>query len=202
MLTDYDIELFIIKKLVENQNILYSKNKLYNEVKKEYPDIFPGYFLFIWEKILFNGNFMSIHFDKNINYIKIKTKADYDEIEKLLNYNINDVPMTVDFKVMIHHMVTHSELYVGTNIIEQFIQKISNSNKHINYILDNTDDSKKFKEIFLTNYQPVIEIPEYKPEILKKETSKLKKTIIYSGILGLVSLGLYGIYSKTKKYFL
>jgi hypothetical protein len=175
---------------------------LYNEVKKEYPDIFPGYFLFIWEKILFNGNFMSIHFDKNINYIKIKTKADYDEIEKLLNYNINDVPMTVNFKDMIHHMITHKELYVGTNIIEQFIQKISNSNKHINYILDKTDDSKKFKEIFLTNYQPVIEIPEYKPEILKKETSKLKKTIIYSGILGLVSLGLYGIYSKTKKYFL
>jgi len=202
MLTDCDIELFIIKKLVENQNILYSKNKLYNEVKKEYPDIFPGYFLFIWEKILFNGNFMSIHFDKNINYIKIKTKADYDEIEKLLNYNINDVPMTVNFKDMIHHMITHKELYVGTNIIEQFIQKISNSNKHINYILDKTDDSKKFKEIFLTNYQPVIEIPEYKPEILKKETSKLKKTIIYSGILGLVSLGLYGIYSKTKKYFL
>lgn len=75
MFTKYDLDTIIIKVLMDNSNKWFSKSDLYNEVKKLFSDkkLFISHYLFVWEKLLLNTNFIDIKMIGNNDIIKIKT---------------------------------------------------------------------------------------------------------------------------------
>ena len=91
MYKENELETILIKILNDNSNQWFSKTKLYNYlIKTNNTEFFIGYYLFTWEKLLINDNFIIKTQNGNNILIKIKFGEENDD------YDIPDVQKACD----------------------------------------------------------------------------------------------------------
>jgi hypothetical protein len=115
----------MIKVLFEN-NKWFNKSELYKETKKYFTtnqsELSMCHFLFSWEKLLANTNFIILKESNKIEQIKI-----------LMNSNIsnntnnqepdNDINFNISIKETIQHMCDNKSIYFKSKVIQNFFKK-------------------------------------------------------------------------------
>jgi hypothetical protein len=148
MFTKFELETVIIMILTINDDKWFTKQCLFDEVSKYYPnsdELYYGHFLFIWTKLLSNSNFISIHPTKE----KIKIKTNDSENKTFENFNENqiDVIHDMNLQVQLKHIIDYPKLYNGSGILKSFL-------------LNNYDCDFFFKFFYL--YQRILSFKENK----------------------------------------
>jgi hypothetical protein len=126
-----ELETLMIKVLFRNSN-WFNKYDLYKETKKFYKnnqsELTMCHFLFTWEKLLVNTNFIQVNESDNIEEIKISQnscistecdnteKVEPDDSEDNLNFSLN-------LKETIVHMCDNIEIYNKSKVLDNFFKK-------------------------------------------------------------------------------
>lgn len=184
-----DLQTIAIKILCDNSNLWFSQNKLLNILIKQYnvsdinnpkSELFIGHFLFIWEKLLINNNFITTTEYNNQTHIKIKINKNWNNEITISNEELNRID--VNFIDQLKHMIHNPILYKGSKLIEKFLLKISyKPNKYINlYELILDEELLNFTNLNLTEVNNLIInfINSYDELFLNK--SEYDTTINYS----------------------
>jgi hypothetical protein len=195
MFTKYDLETITIKVLNDNSTKWFNKNVLASEVSSIYQgsdEFFIGHFLFVWEKLLINTNFISVNkIDENNSIIKIKVTGEQlseNNIEKFNNFQNENKIVTIEFDIskQIHHMIKYPELYYGSKLVEQFLVKYYNF-----------DDYLRFLEIYGDSLTPVKKMIDFNNKTnLVKKTNVINKYFLVSVFIGVLSLSYYYLFNN------
>jgi hypothetical protein len=224
-----DLQTIMIKVLFKN-NKWFDKSILLKETKKYYScneeDFIICDFLYIWELLLINTNFIKTQQKDNYEYIKIffnqniqnlysesdyiNTELDtenlYSEPDNEINFNLN-IASTID------HMCKNKTINYKSKVISTFFKKNFPMYKTIyellisNRINIGDDNVKNFINLY-SNYIETDEIIDliiynkkinHSPQIQTVKKNYLK-TIMTTGFLGFASLLLYNN-SAIIKYF-
>lgn len=157
MFTIYDLDTLVVKVLNDNPNYWFDNISLLNKVLEYYPNkdiVHKGYFMFIWEKLLINDNFIAVTTNNDTIFISIKSKITPEV------YLSNDSVLDISIKSQIQHILQCPELYRKSQIIEPFLLKLSNQRyRSIEELLSNEldeEDIVNFNSVFLTlNKNPI-----------------------------------------------
>lgn len=127
-----DLETIMIKILYESDYKWFSKSDLYEETKKYYinnPDeLFNGHFLFAWEKLIINNNFIICKHIRNKiqnqNEILIKISTS-DNSDLSSNCDKNPITNSTELNVceikLIDHMLKNKQIWFGSQLLNKFI---------------------------------------------------------------------------------
>jgi hypothetical protein len=126
-----DLETLMIKVLFENTK-WFNKSELYNETKKYFTtnksELTMCHFLFSWEKLLANTNFIIVKESNNSEQIKISINTSLSNefnTEKTLESSKldNDINFTIDVKDTILHMCNNKTIYFKSKVLQIFFKK-------------------------------------------------------------------------------
>lgn len=192
MFSKYDLETLTVKVLNDNPDFWFSIKALANcvlDFYKENPDEFYiGHFLFVWEKLLINTNFILVKNaeNSNNNQVKIKSPNNSDKIFELKDADkIGVIQYNLDKQLK--HMINNKQLYCGSKLIEQFLIK------HYDF-----DKFYRFFEIYGDCLTPIKKIIDSKNTIsnnLNNESS-YSKFIVPTVVVGLISYNAYQLWLK------
>lgn len=190
MFTKYDLETLTIKVLNDNSNYWFEMTELATSVSNFYQknsdEFFIGHFVFVWEKLLINTNFISSRQLENIKTIQIKIKtSDLDKEYNTFKSNSENKIEQIQFNLpkQIKHMVENKELYAGSKLIEEYLIKYYNFDKFI-----------KFLEIYGECLTPIKKILDLRNNINTfKNNNNLSKNnlIVPAFMFGMLSIGVY-----------
>jgi hypothetical protein len=170
-----DLETIVISVLTNNPNTFYNQSALFNQLINSFlqDELFVGHFLFVWEKLLLNTNFIEQQILENYVMIKIKN-FNNDELQPHMQIL---EPLTVNINKLIKHMIKYPELYKGPKIINTFLLKVNNySNKYDSVydilsdtkLIEDPTDSIQFINMYFNNIDSLITNPVHKYTLLKK----------------------------------
>jgi len=123
-----DLPTLMIKVLFDNCK-WYDKTNLYKETKKYYESN-PNYlniihFLFEWEVLLTNSNFISVMTRNDIQYIRCIFKPDKVTIEnsELFMEPDSEIKFELDESETITHICENKKIYFQSNVLNSFLLK-------------------------------------------------------------------------------
>lgn len=151
MFTKFDLETIIIKILNDNYSEWFSQFELFDYLIQELKEksynftsskseLFIGHYLFVWEKLFINTNFIDTYSIDSFNFIKIKNSNE-SNLAKINLKTKNLTKLNVNLNEQISHMVDNPTIYLGSKLIKNFLINI-NSTKYLNIydiVLNNTD---------------------------------------------------------------
>lgn len=164
--TASDLETLMVKILFNKKNGI-NKSELFNEIKKYYKtnqkELLMCHFLFSWEKLLTNSNFIRVQELDNHEEIKISLNSSISS-----ESNKNPIPrsrpqtsnsydrinFTIDIKETIEHMCKNNIIYSKSNVIQEFFKKnFQNHNSVYELLIINrekigTDNVKDFINLY------------------------------------------------------
>lgn len=220
--TQSDLETVMIKVLFDN-NKWFDKSNLFKETKKYYvtneDDINICHFLFIWEMLLINTNFIKTQKKNDYEYIKISFKNNIDNIDNIDNGYYepdNEIDFNLNISNTIDHMCKNKKICYKSKLISTFFKKnfpIYNTVYELllfNKINIGSDNVKNFINLYSDYIETdeLIDLIIYKKKInytlqsqaVNKYFLNLKTIIgIGTGIFGLTSFLFYK--KSVIKYF-
>lgn len=153
MFNRYDLETVTIKVLNDNMDKWFSRAELFNDVKSVYnlkdvdsnnweSELFIGHYLFVWEKLFANTNFIQATNVNSHNFVKIKTNEKMENDSPLPPINLEERildRLEVNLVHQINHMINNPSIYTGSKMIEKYLV---NSNPKYPNLYDLVLDSK------------------------------------------------------------
>ena len=126
--TKYDLPTLMIKVLYKNSK-WYDKTNLYKEIKKYYEKN-PSYlniihFLFEWEVLLTNSNFISVITHNDIQYIRCVFKPNNITVKNSESFMEpdNEIKFELDESETITHICANKKIYFQSKILNSFLLK-------------------------------------------------------------------------------
>ena len=130
-----DLETLMIKVLFET-NKWFNKSELYKETKKYFTtnqsELSMCHFLFSWEKLLANTNFIIVKESDNCEQIKISINSnisnEFDTEKKQektheSSNSDNNINFTIGVKETILHMCNNKSIYFKSKVLQTFFKK-------------------------------------------------------------------------------
>lgn len=140
MFNKSDLETITIKILNDNPNQWFSQAELFDFLKKIYTnqnnltssnsELFIGHYLFVWEKLIINNNFIETCVVDTNYFIKIN-KINSTELAEINLETRNLSKLNVNLNEQITHMVDNPSMYYGSSLIKNFLINIYPS-KYLN----------------------------------------------------------------------
>ena len=181
MFTKFELETIIIMVLTMNNSKWFTKQCLFDEVSKYYQnnidELYYGHFLFIWTKLLYNNNFISVHPSGQ----KIKNKTNEYELFENFNENQIDVIHDMNLQVQLKHMIDYPKLYQGSGLIKDFL-------------LNNYDCDLFFN--FFNLYKKIIILKQIEDVLPSNKNKILNKMKIPATVSLLILAGYYYFVKK------
>lgn len=188
-----DLETLMIKVLFKN-SIWFNKYDLYKETKKYFSsnqyELTLCHFLFAWEKLLTNTNFIIVKKSDNIEEIKISIKSgvtnEFYNTEKNQETN-NNIDITLGIKDTILHMCNNKTIYFKSKVLQTFFKKnFPQYNSVYELLISNrqeigSDNIKCFIDLYADNLDSdeIIDFITNKKNA-KKENKQLSDYTYYS----------------------
>ena len=178
-----DLETLMIKVLFKNTK-WFNKSELYKETKKYFAtnqsELTLCHFLFSWEKLLANTNFITVKKSDNIEQIKILINSD---IVNELNSSISstnsadDIDFTIDIKQTILHMCNNKTIYFKSQVLQTFFKKnFPQYNSVYELLISNRQEIGHDNIIcFINLYSDILKIDEIIDLIARKKYVNNKK---------------------------
>lgn len=222
--TETDVPTLMIKVIYEN-NRWYDKTNLYNDTKKYYqanPDsINIIHFLFCWEVLLTNSNFISVKIYNNIEYIK--SIFNLDESKPLIESELftepdEQIKFILDKNKTIEHMCANKKIYFKSQVLGNFFKKnFPQYNSVYELLISNRQKiSHEIIMCFINLYSDILETDEIINLILAKKYNQIKNNsnqelipnqnnFVYNIIFGVGFIGISSLLAYknpwTLKYF-
>ena len=153
---------------------------------------FVCHFLFTWERLLVNDNFVRTVIMNDIEYITTKKfNPPYHDIPD----PIESVNLNLNLKNAINHMCKNKEIYANSSLIKPFLLKYFPMYKSIDELLDlninllGKDKINEFKDLYINDKKDLALTKSY----LLNNT--VIKTLLFNLIIGTLGVGsLYFLY--------
>jgi hypothetical protein len=194
MIIPSNLEISIIMT-INKKNKFFDKTNLYNELINNNIIILPidiCHFLFTWERLLVNDNFVRTVIMNDIEYITTKKfNPPYHDIPD----PIESVNLNLNLKNAINHMCKNKEIYANSSLIKPFLLKYFPMYKSIDELLDlninllGKDKINEFKDLYINAKKDLALTKSY----LLNNT--VIKTLLFNLIIGTLGVGsLYFLY--------
>ena len=194
MIIPSNLEISIIMT-INKKNKFFDKTNLYNELINNNIIILPidiCHFLFTWERLLVNDNFVRTVIMNDIEYITTKKfNPPYHDIPD----PIESVNLNLNLKNAINHMCKNKEIYANSSLIKPFLLKYFPMYKSIDELLDlninllGKDKINEFKDLYINDKKDLALTKSY----LLNNT--VIKTLLFNLIIGTLGVGsLYFLY--------
>ena len=196
MIIPSNLEISIIMT-INKKNKFFDKTNLYNELISNNIVILPidiCHFLFTWERLLVNDNFVRTVIMNDIEYITTKKfNPPYHDIPD----PIESVNLNLSLKNAINHMCDNTEIYAKSSLIKTFLLKYFPMYKSIDELLDlninslGKDKINKFKDLYINDKKDLALAKSY------LHNNTVIKTLLFNLIIGSIGVGsLFFIYNK------
>lgn len=178
-----DLETLMIKVLFKNTK-WFNKSELYKETKKYFTtnqsELTLCHFLFSWEKLLANTNFISVKKSDNTEQIKISINSDMvNELNSSISStnSADDIDFTIDIKQTILHMCNNKTIYFKSHVLQTFFNKnFPQYNSVYELLISNRQEIGPDNIIcFINLYSDILIIDEIVDLIARKKYLKNKK---------------------------
>jgi len=218
MFTKYELETITIKILDDNPSKWFSQSELFDYLKRIYSaqeskdsniidnfdssksELFIGHYLFVWEKLLINTNFIEKCIVDFNDFIKIKNNI----LPEIKLETIKLIKLNINLNEQIIHMIDNFFIYNGSSLIKKFLINI-NKTKYSNIydiILDyNSGLSNELVCKFIDNYGDHLNIKSDIIQYILKQPLEYNKIKVNEYILNyLIEPKSKNISNITKKY--